>query len=167
MKGRFKPVFIFFLFIFLAVIAGIASGQQLKMMTVQVKEGQVRSAPTFIGGIVGAFSYGDPVIADEEKGDWIRVRMAGSPVKGWMHISALTKKKLMLRAGADVKQSATSDELALAGKGFSSEVEKAFKIQNPQLSFKWIDKMEKFAVTQSQMQQFLKAGGISPEGGAR
>jgi hypothetical protein len=161
MKSRLKPIFVFFLLISLA---SAASGQQLKMMTVQVKEGQVRSVPTFIGGIVGAFSYGDLVIVDEEKGDWVRVSMVGNPVKGWMHISALTKKKLNLRAGADVKQSATSDELALAGKGFSSEVEKAFKIQNPQLNFEWIDRMEKFVVTQSQMQRFLEEGRI---GGAK
>jgi hypothetical protein len=45
-----------------------------------------------------------------------------------MHSSALTKKKLKLAAGeADAATTVSSEEQALAGKGFNSDVEAKFK----------------------------------------
>ena len=83
-----------------------------------------------------------------------------------MHSSALTSKKIELKAGAqDVQASVSSNELALAGKGFNQQVEGQFKAKNPDIDFTWIDRMETFAVTEEQMQQFLQTGGLSPQGG--
>ena len=48
-----------------------------------------------------------------------------------MHSSALTTKTIVLKAGAEnVRTSATGGEIALAGKGFSEEVEKQYKKLN-------------------------------------
>ena len=138
----------------------------MSMMSIQVKNGQVRSAPSFLGKIVAKLSYGDRVDVLEEKGSWSKVTLAGKGSEGWIHVSALTTKTIVLNPGAeDVEKSASSDEIALAGKGFNEQVEGEFKKKNPKIDFTQIDKMEKIVVSQSKMQQFLKQGGLRPEGG--
>jgi hypothetical protein len=86
-----------------------------------------------------------------------------------MHASALTTKTIVLKAGAqNVRTSATGGELALAGKGFSEEIEKQYKNLNHHLDYTWVDRMEKLQVSPEQMQAFLKQGNVVPrEGGAQ
>ena len=140
------------------------SAQSQKTMSVQVREGQLRSTPSFLGAIIAQASYGDRVEIVQDQGTWKKVAIRG--VQGWMHESALTTKTIVLKAGAgSVQTSATGREIALAGKGFSEEVEKQYKQQNRSLDYAWVDRMEKFQVTPDQMQDFLKQGGVVPPGG--
>ena len=67
----------------------------------------------------------------------------------------------------DVAQAASSDELALAGKGFSKQVEGEFKTKNPQLDYTWVNRMEQMVISQEQIEQFLKDGKLAPEGGIK
>ena len=137
-------------------------------MSVQVKKGQLRSAPSFLGKIVTTISYTKQVEILEEQGAWLRVVVPGTSTEGWMHSSALTKKKIILKPGAeDISQAASSDEVALAGKGFNAEVEEQFKAENPNVNYNAVDRMEKIVVSQKQMQQFLQRGGLSSEGGSK
>jgi len=135
-------------------------------MSVQVKNGQVRATPSFLGKLVGSLNYGDRLQVQEQQGDWSKVTVPDGQT-GWVHTSALTKKKIVMKAGDQNAQSgASGDELALAGKGFNSQVEADFKSKNPNIDFTWVDKMEKIKVAPEAMQQFLKDGGIQPvEGG--
>ena len=64
-----------------------------------------------------------------------------------------------------MQTSTSSDELALAGKGFSKQVENEFKEKNPNVNYAWIDRMEKFVVSETQIKRFLKEGKLSPKGG--
>ena len=147
------------------VISGLA--EPPKSMSVRVKEGQLRGTPSFLGKIIANPSYGDRVEVIQDQGAWKRVTIGG--VQGWMHASALTAKTIVLKAGAqDVRTSATGGEIALAGKGFSEEVEKQYKSLNQNLDYAWVDRMEKFRVSPEQMQAFLKQGDVIPaEGGAK
>lgn len=164
--ARIKAIWIVFLLIALIVWTAPAAAE--KMMSVQVKAGQLRAAPSFLSKIVATVSYGDRVEVREEKGAWSRVGFAGGGAEGWIHMSALTRKKIVLKAGAsDVSQTASSGEIALAGKGFNEQVEGEFKAKNPNLDFSWVDRMEKMVVTQEEMQRFLKDGELSPKGGAQ
>ena len=137
-------------------------------MSVQVKSGQVLETPSFLGKVVTKVNYGDRMQGVEQQGDWSKVTAPGGQ-SGWMHSSALTKKKIAMNAGGQNAQTAASgDELALAGKGFNSDVEADFKAKNRNVDFTWVDKMEKIKVPAESMQQFLKDGGIQPaEGGKR
>jgi uncharacterized protein YgiM (DUF1202 family) len=137
-------------------------------MSVQVKTGQVRETPSFLGKVIEPLNYGDRVEVLENQGDWSKVTTAGGQT-GWVHTSALTKKKIAMKAGGqDAQTAASGDELALAGKGFNSDVEADFKAKNRNVDFTWVNKMEKIKVQPSAMQQFLKDGGIQPsEGGKR
>ena len=138
-----------------------------KMMSVQVKDAQVREKPSFISKVVGNLAYGDRVEVQESQGAWTRVSLAGGSV-GWMHNSALTSQKVVLSAGkGDARVGASGDELALAGKGFNSDVEAQFKKDHKNIDFTLVDRMEKIKIASSEMQSFLKAGGVAPKGGAQ
>ena len=152
--------------VLLVLIVGMWAGTALcqKLMSVQVKNGQLRANPSFLGKITGNLSYGDQVEILTEKGPWAKVRKVNAKAGGWLHASALTTKKIVLKPGAaDVKKAASSDELALAGKGFNKQVENQFKAQNPNLDFTWVDRMEKMTVSDRQIQAFLKTGGLEAE----
>ncbi len=136
-------------------------------MSVQVKKAPVRSAPSFFSGkIIKNLAYGNRVAVLSQKGKWIKVAARGAT--GWMHASALTKKKIIKRAGAgDVEKYARSDEVALAGKGFNKQVEARFMAKNPKISFRWVNRMEAFNVYPSEVRRFLRQGKLSFEGGVQ
>jgi uncharacterized protein YgiM (DUF1202 family) len=162
---NYKTSLITLLMICLTGIPCFAAGQNI--MSIQVKNGEIRSAPSFLGGIIARLSYGDQVYVREKRGSWVKVSLPGNSKQGWIHSSALTVKKVMFKAGdADVQTSASSDELALAGKGFSKQVENEFKQKNPKINYAWVDRMETFVASEKEIKQFLKEGKLSPKGGS-
>ena len=160
---RFKKVF--FNILFTAIIVSTAFASTNNLMSLQVKKGHLRSMPSFLGEIVAALDYGDRVEVIEERKPWLKVQSIEKKNTGWLHDSALTYRKIVLNPGAaDVEQAATSDELALAGKGFNKQVEGEFKAKNPHLDYSLIDSMEQVVVSQAQIEQFIQEGELSPKG---
>jgi len=150
----------------IAVLKG--AGIMGKSMSVQVRQGQVRKTPSFLGVIVDRLSYGDKVTILEENENWLTVQTETTGTRGFMHISALTTKEVILNPGTTpVEKTASSDEFALAGKGFNQSVEGEFRANNPHLNFAGIDRMEGYGVSQEQMKQFLFKGQLVPRGGTR
>lgn len=146
----------------LLMAAGVFSAPAT--MSVQVRETQLRSTPSFLGKVVGQLAYGDRVIKQASQGAWMKVT-AGDTV-GWVHQSALTAKRIVLTAGqTDAQVTASSDEVALAGKGFNADVEKRFKADHQNVDFSWIDWMGTLRIEQGEMQRFLQAGGLQPPAG--
>ncbi len=134
-----------------------------QMMSVQVRDGQVRSTPSFLGKIVGRVSYGQSVAVIGASGDWNQVSYAGA--QGWIHASALTDTDLGLRSGSgQAPTSVSGQEMALAGKGFSAQVEQEYR-QTQGGDFASVDLMERNAFSTSQLMAFLKEGGVTPRGG--
>lgn len=149
-----------------ALLAAQAVGSQT--MSVQVKSGQVRKSPTFLGPVIANFAYGDRVQILTQQGAWYQVTLPSGNGQGWMHMSALTEKKIILKAGAkDVSQAASGDELALAGKGFNQQVENEYRTRNPNLDFSQIDQMEAHTVSQAEIQAFIQDGRLTAQGGAQ
>jgi len=149
------------------IMASVAMSASAATMSVQVKDAPVRATPSFVGQVVGAFAYGDQVEVQQTQGAWSKVARAG--VSGWMHTSALSSKKIVLSAGQEqAKVAASGDELALAGKGFNSDVEAQFKAGHKDIDFTWINRMDKIRIPATEMQSFLKDGDVTPkEGGAK
>ena len=144
------------------LLAGLllsAAAAQAEMMSVQVKNGQLRDKPSYLGKVLAPVAYGDRLTVSGRQGDWVNVTTGAGA--GWIHQSALTAKKVVLKAGAEnVGTAASGEEMALAGKGFNSDVEADFKAKNKNIDFTWIDKMEKIRVTTAESQAFLKEGGL-------
>jgi hypothetical protein len=112
-------------------------------------------------------AYGDSVTVIKQQDPWVYVSAKGGQLSGWIHNSALSEKEIILRAGsADVAKTASQKEVALAGKGFNADVEKEFKSRNPKLNFEWVDRMEKFVVSDDEIRKFIQEGALSPQGGA-
>lgn len=140
-----------------AMVSASAAPVQL---TVQVENGQLREKASVFGKIVADVKYGDRVDVLVTQGPWVQVRTADGRA-GWMHESSLTRKKLALSSGAsDVNRTASGEELAMAGKGFNSQVEADFKSKNATVDFTWIDRMEKYKVSERESLAFLKEGGL-------
>jgi hypothetical protein len=134
-----------------------------KIMTVQIREGQLRATPSHFGKITAKTYYGDQVTILEEKGNWKRVSVAEGKGQGWMHDSALTGKRTVLKAGRSrAGTSVSQDEIALAGKGFSEEVEKEYRKNNANLDYAWINRMETIRVSPRQMENFVEDGMLVP-----
>lgn len=142
----------------LGLLAAVAQAGLPDRVRVEVKEGQLRKSPSFLGQIMARLPFGTTVGVVKEQGSWVEVN-AGQD-KGWLHISALNTGTTGLKAGGAVDSSATSDEVALAGKGFDQNVEDTFRQKNPSLNFAVIDRMESFLVTSDEMRAFLAQGEL-------
>jgi len=155
----------------LLVVQGLSPAVNAEeTMSVQVKESEVRATPSFLGKIVAKVVYGDRVTVTGKSGSWTKVSLKGGTPQGWMHASALTTKRIILKAGqTNVKSGTSQDELALAGKGFNDQVEASFMNQNKILDYTWINLMETFKVKPELMKTFLAEGEVvaPSEGGAQ
>jgi hypothetical protein len=153
------------------IVVGAAFAAELKMMSVTVKETQVRATPGYLGKVLGVLKYADRVTVLEQPANapagWLSILGPDKKLTGWVNISALTDKVIELKAGsAQVAQSATSGDVALAGKGFNADVEAQYK-QDQKLDYAWVDKMEAYPVTPQQVSTFLTQGGLTEQGGAK
>lgn len=137
-----------------------------KVMSVSVRDGQVRQSPSFLGKIVGKATYGQSVDVSDEQGDWAKVSLPGG-VSGWMHRTALTTEKLALASGGSGGTGSVSGkEMALAGKGFSAEVEADYRKSHGG-DYAAIDAMERVSYNPGQLLAFLGKGDVHPQGGAK
>jgi len=80
-----------------------------------------------------------------------------APTAGWGQILNLPG----LITGTPVKQT-SSDEVALAGKGFTPEVESGYRAKHPEMNFAQVDKVETFKVDPAALQTFIKEGDLKP-----
>lgn len=164
-----RPYSALTVFLLVLLAASATAGDAAKMMSVQVKQGEVRATPYFLGKIVATLSYGDRVEVLGSKEGWFRVSPRGKSVTGWMHASALSEKRIVLKAGgSDAQVAASSGELALAGKGFNADVEAEFKTRNRNIDFSLIDRMQAMKVPPERIAAFLQEGGlVSAQGGGK
>ncbi|KHK00844.1 SH3 domain-containing protein [Desulfovibrio sp. TomC] len=149
----------------LALCLGTAWAIAAKVMSVSVRDGQVRATPSFVGKIVGKAGYGQSVDVLEEQGDWSKVTLSGG-VAGWMHKTALSTEKLALAGGQAAPGSVSGKEMALAGKGFSAEVEADYKRSHGG-NFAAVDAMERAHYDAAALLAFLSQGDVKPQGGAQ
>ena len=66
----------------------------------------------------------------------------------------------LLRGPKEEKHSATENEVSLAGKGFTQEVEDELRSENPEMKFDLVEDIERYAVSESDLFEFIKKGGL-------
>ncbi len=154
----------------LLLAAGVIFAADQKQMSVTVKETPVRATASFLGKILGTLKYADRVTVLEQPAgaSWMKVRGPDGKLQGWVSLSALQEKTIVLRSGSEnVAQGASTGEVALAGKGFNESVENEYKAEG-KLDYTWVDRMGQIVVTPDQLAAFINQGGLaSPEGGAQ
>jgi hypothetical protein len=127
-------------------------------VTIRVMSAKVMKSPKFIGPTSGSVSRGDQLTVKEVKGDWYRVEGSYS---GWIHKSNVTEGKVALSstpggAGGNVNR----DEVELAGRGFTPQVEQQYKDKNPNLDFSHVDAIEKVSLDPSELEAFVTEGKL-------
>ena len=145
--------------------AAVSFAATATVMSVQIRKADIRETPSFLGKVLTSLAYGDKVTVQSENGAWIQISAAGQ--SGWVHTSALTKKNIVMKSGEGAQTSASSGEMALAGKGFNSDVETQFKAGHKDIDFTWVDKMEKIKIPASDIKAFVKEGHLDAQGGVK
>lgn len=127
-------------------------------VTIRVLSAKVMKSPKFIGPSTGTVSRGDQLTVKQVKGDWYLVE--GS-FNGWIHKSNVTEGKVALSSkpggsGGNVNR----DEVELAGRGFTPQVEQQYKDKNPNLDFSHVDAIEKTSVDPTELEAFVTEGQL-------
>ena len=132
-----RIVLIIVLIWLLAVASSVAETSR-----VTVKKTAVKKSPRVFSKTLETLRYTDQVEVLERAKGWVRIELDDDK-SGWVRESHLSKPALSLQAGAEmVDIEASDEELTLAGKGFDSQVEKAYRQQNADADYTWIDRME-------------------------
>jgi len=151
----------------LACVLLVVAGAAAAAVTYRVvtRETALRQAPRFFAPVVAQVAYSEALQGLERRGDWIKVNHRGR--QGWLHMSAVQQQSVSWAKLAGGRAEETSrDEVALAGKGFTPEVEKAFRSRNPVMRYELVDRLEALQITEEQLQTFLQAGKLKePEVG--
>ena len=126
-------------------------------MYVKVEEAVLKESPSFWGKNGASVFYGEEVVILEEKNSWKKVQLViDSSVSGWISESSLTKKKIVASGN---RVSASTEELALAGKGFTAEIEAEYKKQ-ASLNYDAVDKLETNLISFDRVLDFMAAGKL-------
>ena len=122
--------------------------------------------PDFASTPVASVPVGAEVNVETQAGDWFKVEYQGT--KGWINRQAFGRPQAGskfnlsgLLFGKPVKET-SSDEVALAGKGFTPEVENSYRAKHPNLNFALVDRVETYTVPPAKLQAFIKQGDLKP-----
>ena len=154
------------LWVLLLLLAGLSAGLTpglAETLKVERAGTQMYQAPNFGSTPVGTVPTGADVGVLSRSGDWVQVNYQGKT--GWLHKTAFPQaagvKMPGLLTGGPVRET-KSDEVALAGKGFTPEVEAGYRQKNPGLNYAQVDQVEKFQVNSTQLAAFIREGGLTP-----
>jgi uncharacterized protein YgiM (DUF1202 family) len=140
--------------------AALAASRNL---TVSVDEAKIRRKKQFFAPVVATVHLGQTLEAGDHEDGWYSVSYNGQ--EGWLHESAVAGKASSVKAGKwSGSDSATSEEVTLAGKGFNDEVEKSYKKGHADLDFKTVDKIANRSIPEPDLRTFMKAGKTLPKG---
>jgi uncharacterized protein YgiM (DUF1202 family) len=157
------PWFLALALLALLLLPGIAMAETMK---VTQPNQSIYPDPDFASTPVAPVPVGAEVTVLQQSGDWYQVEYQGQ--SGWLNRQAFpapaagSKFNLPgLLTGAPVKET-SSDEVALAGKGFTPEVESSYKQKHPEAKYAEVDQVEAQQVAAAKLQAFITEGGLKP-----
>jgi uncharacterized protein YgiM (DUF1202 family) len=105
---------------------------------------------------VGTLQYGDTVTVLQVNGKWVEVQ-SGGRVSGWTAQTNVTTKRIAAAGGAGT---ASSREVAMAGKGFNEEVEQVYR-ESGGIDYSGVDAVEALRVSDDDLLRFITEGRLS------
>jgi Bacterial SH3 domain len=145
----------------LCLISSVAAAATVKVIT---QEAMIRTDKRFFSPALVRAPFGAALQELGREGDWFRVNYQGK--EGWIHKSAVQEQKFQLSSLAGGQpEEASRDEVALAGKGFNPEVEKAFRDKNPKMRYDLVNQVQAYRVEEQKLQAFIRAGNLREPGG--
>lgn len=144
----------------LLALADDQAPQTGDQVAIAVQNQFIYPMPAFYASPTQPVSYGTLATIDEVQGEWYRVTTA-LDATGWIHSTAVTGAIEGSYSGTSASGSVTSDEIMLAGRGFSKDIEETYAGENPQLDFSMVDRMENsWTVSSEALYQFLVEGKL-------
>ena len=119
---------------------------------VAVKNTPLKSSTGFFGQELKSLSQGDEVSLIRDDGKWSEVR-AGNQT-GFVSSTSLSSRRVVASGST-----ATASEVALAGKGFSQEME--IEYRKGGLDFSVVDSMERINVPSNELLSFVNEGRLA------
>jgi len=144
------------IFFGLLMMTSAALAATFKIIT---QEAVIRKDKRFFAPVVIRAPYGEVIQELERQGDWFRVIYREK--EGWVHISAVQEQAFRVPSlTAEKAQETSQEEVALAGKGFTPEVEKALRNKNPKMRYDLVDQIQDYKIAEQQLQAFIRAGSL-------
>jgi uncharacterized protein YgiM (DUF1202 family) len=151
-----KVVIIFCLGLFAAGFAAAQVGAG-GTLYVSVKTLALKSGTGAFAGNSGTLNYGDKVTVTKVDGKFVEVRSTvDTSLTGWAATSNFSAKQIVSASSS----TASAREVALAGKGFSQEVENSYNSQQANLNYADVDRTEAITVSDEELRKFLEEGRL-------
>lgn len=152
-----KIVCMLCVFVCAAALFAVQNGETVY---VAVKKATIKEGTGNFDKVIAQISYGDALIIEKASNKYHKVHKASDPsVVGWIPAASVTTKKIVA-SSKNGKVSASADEIALAGKGFSEEVEKGYKNSNKKLNYSGVDQLESVKVSDASLRSFIEDGQL-------
>ena len=119
---------------------------------VAVQTAVIKDSAGFFAKDLGNLSLGDAVTVILDSGKWSQVQ-AGN-LSGWVASSSLSARRVIGSNAA-----VTASEVAMAGKGFSPDMEMEYKKNG--LDYSTVDSMERITVPSNDLLGFITEGRLS------
>ena len=143
----------FTLFMIIILSASPLFSQTRDTRFVAVQSEDVKESSSNFARNLGSLSMGDSVNLARDDGRWAQI--STQSLNGWVRSSSLTTRRV-LPAGAST---ATAAEIALAGKGFSPDIE--IEYRRTGLNYSMVDSMERIAISPQELLNFIREGHLS------
>ncbi len=159
-----KKRILLFMFMLMSVSVFAASFKKGDKVYVSVKTVTMKSSNGGGAKNVSDLSYGDELKVLSVSGNKIQVQLASNQKKsGWISSNSVTKKKIV-KTSSGGKVSASSSELALAGKGFTEESEKVVESADGEMDYSKVDAIERVTVPDTELESFIIDGHLQGAG---
>lgn len=145
------------------IFGSVAAKESVKStMSIQVKNTILRDKPSFLGKNLATLKYAQTVRMIETQNGWAKVFISNLRKNGWLHLSSLSDKRIVLKQNAqNVQTTASSGEIIMAGKGFSKEVEERYKQEHTNLDYALVDVVERQNISNSTAVKFAQNGQLN------
>ncbi|RMG41869.1 MAG: hypothetical protein D6719_07665 [Candidatus Dadabacteria bacterium] len=130
-----------------------------KTVYVEVKESRIRAEPRHWAKTLKEVHFGDALTETGREKGWVVVKLENGR-QGYIHESAVTTKKVLLKGKGAVTGS-SADDVVLAGKGFNKEIESNLAEKDPTLHYKDVDKVEKTKISADELKKFRDEGKLN------
>ena len=134
-------------------------------VTVIVKKASIRRDRQFYAPTIAEALLGESFKVQERGSGWVKVGTKSGD--GWLHETSVTAKKVAVSAAGPDGGTVDERDVANASKGFTPQVESAYRQKNPTANFAAVDRMEKLEVSDSAVQAFVAAGNIKQRGAGK
>jgi hypothetical protein len=143
-------------------LLGFSYSASAETLFVQVSATKLRSAPQAWASGIEDLSYGAALDVVEENSGWYKVR-AGDAHEGYIHGSAVSKRKIVLRSEQKSVADLAVDEasVSLAGKGFGTNIEATYTKSAKDSNYEAVNRIQSAPrVPDAKIASFVKDGRL-------